>query len=396
MYLLIGIFAIIPLIFSHTFARFWADFIIDNGIGHFESLKMHIFLLLLTFAWVEMMIQKWTKSKSFTTKKYPKIALFLSILILFIGIILYPHETLRDLFFGIWEKQHGLLLPLGLIWLGVLLSFLEKSEMRKISYTIVFAWSLVALVALIESMGYNIFTWSSYEVQWNWWEVRSTSTLGNPNYVAWYLLMILPILLGTIESRSKYILFVLITTGIVATKSIIAMGILWGYILFLLVERLYPKKTLSILPSIIAILSIGAYIFYYGTEKWLSLSSRFILMKHTLIGGFDSLSWIIFWDGPDAIIRLFSLERAGEIDAYFPPNMIVDSSHNIFIDFFSMYGLIGVGISITFLISRWRYLDSTTKHGLILWLSFLSLNVFVIAHMMLLVFFLELFRKEKI
>lgn len=56
-------------------------------------------------------------------------------------------------------------MPIGLIWLGILLSLLEKSEMRKVGYSIIFSGSIVALIALIEKAGYNIFTGVSYGVE---------------------------------------------------------------------------------------------------------------------------------------------------------------------------------------------------------------------------------------
>lgn len=59
-------------------------------------------------------------------------------------------------------------MPIGLIWLGILLSFLEKSEMRKIAYSIIFSGGIVAVIALIEKSGYNIFTGAIYSVEGSW------------------------------------------------------------------------------------------------------------------------------------------------------------------------------------------------------------------------------------
>ncbi len=388
MYLLIGIFAIIPLIFSHTFARLWSGFIIDNGIGHFESVKMHFFLFLLVLATIESITQKWQKWSAFLSKKYGKICIFGLLIFFFLGIALYPYENLRDLLLGVGEKQHWLLMPIGLIWLGILLSLLEKSEMRKVGYSIIFSGSIVALIALIEKAGYNIFTGVSYGVEWSWWELRSTSTLWNPNYVAGYLLMISPLILSRGSIWWKYIFLFIVSLGIIATKSIIWIVILSVYILYLGIVRVIPKKVYILLPLLIGLGILLAYVLYGDTEKWLSLVSRFILMKHVCISSLDSSISIIFWHGPDAIIRYFSDIRAWEIDAYFPAHMIIDSSHNLFIDIFSIYGVIGVGVFVYIIIHRWKHLDHLSKGGLILWLSFLSLNVFVISHLMLIVYLL--------
>lgn len=395
MYLLIGIFAIIPLIFSHTFARFWADFIIDNGIGHFESLKMHLFLLLLLISVSELIGEKWKKWHTLFHGQYFKYLILWILIFSILGLFYYPHETYRDLLLGVWEKQHGLLLPFGLILLSIFLSLLEKSEMRKIGYAIIASGTFVALVALIEKAGYNIFTGGDYWVEWSWWDIRSTSTLGNPNYVAGYLLMVLPVVLSIVRRWEKYFLFALIALGILVTKSIIWLWILGIYILFLIGARLYPKKIYTLLPLIISTIYLSVYTLYHGSEKWLSLSSRFILMKHTLFASTESVIKFLFGNGPEAIIRYFGDIRAPEINAYFPSNMIIDSSHNIFIDILSMYGMIGVGLFLFVIFYRWKHLDHTGKIGLILWISFLSLNVFVISHMILIVYFLARTKQEK-
>ncbi len=394
MYFVAILFWLIPLIFSHTFARLWSGFILDNGIGHFESLKMHFFLILLILSLGEMLLQKWRKWKIFFQRKDRVFLILGSFLFLFIAIVCYPYMNIWDLMLGVWEKQHGILLPIGLILLSILLSMLEKSEIKKIGFIIIFSGCIVALNALIESRGYNIFTWGTYGIRWSWWDIRSTSTLWNPNYVAGYLLIILPILLGSIVWWWKYILSLLVILGIIATKSIIAIAILWTYLLYLLWQRLVPKKIGIYLPLIIGSISLFAYILYHGSEKWLSLSSRFILMKHTLWGSFDSFVWVLFWHWPDAIIRFFSEWRPPEINAYFPSNMIIDSSHNIFIDIFTMYGLIGITFFLFIVVNRWKYLDHISRTGLILWLSFLSLNVFVISHMILIIYLLSYLKKS--
>lgn len=394
MYLILGIFAIIPLIFSHTFARFWADFIIDNNIGHFESIKMHFFLFLLVLATIESISQKWEKWSTFLAKKYGKICIFGLLVFCFFGLTLYPYENPRDLLLGIGEKQHWLLMPIGLIWLGILLSFLEKSEMRKIAYSIIFSGGIVAVIALIEKSGYNIFTGAIYSVEGSWWAVRSTSTLGNPNYVAGYLLMILPLIVFQMRGVLKHILFIALWSGIIVTKSMIGIWLLLAYSLYLFGKKIIPKK-IHILFSVIMILGgASVYFFFAGTEKWLSLTSRFVLMKHTFLGSLDSMIAFLFWHGPDAIIRYFSFIRSPEIDAYFPSNMIIDSSHNIFIDIFSMYGVIGVGFFVYVTLFRLKQLDHVSKVGLIFGLSFLSLNVFVLPHMILLVYFLSFMKKS--
>lgn len=58
MYSLIAIFAIVPLIFSHIFARISEDFLFVNGIGSFESVKMPFFLALVITATIEIALAR--------------------------------------------------------------------------------------------------------------------------------------------------------------------------------------------------------------------------------------------------------------------------------------------------------------------------------------------------
>jgi hypothetical protein len=95
MYSLIALFGIIPLIFSHFFAGLGEGFIIDNGIGHFESVKMPIFLVLILLATFEMSLRK-----TFSTKKTLIVGTSL-VIFGFIGYTIFPHENIRDLLFGI-------------------------------------------------------------------------------------------------------------------------------------------------------------------------------------------------------------------------------------------------------------------------------------------------------
>lgn len=84
----------------------------------------------------------------------------------------------------------------------------------------------IAIIAITESFfGYNIFTGLSFITQGSWSNIRSIATLGNPNYVAGYLLMILPMILGYVRHFEKYILLVIICFGILATKSVIGISL---------------------------------------------------------------------------------------------------------------------------------------------------------------------------
>ncbi len=134
-----------------------------------------------------------------------------------------------------------------------------------------------------------------------------------------------------------------------------------------------------------------------GSEKWLSFLSRFVIMKYTLIDGISSPIDLLFGHGPDAVMRLFALVRPEEVDQYFPRDSIIDSSHSIFIDTFMNYGLFGLAGSVAYIWRRWDEIISYKKHSIILGLIFLSLNVVVISHLIVLIWLLsDTKKKDKI
>lgn len=390
MYSLISIYIIIPMIFSHIFSRFWSGFLISNGIGNFESIKIEFFLFLIILALIETLIfisrEKWNNLKNTWWK-------VLIAIIIFAGIspIVYSHQNMLNILLWTWEKQHGILFIIGVILLANLLLVLSQKQLKKIAYIIIGTGVTIAIIAITESFfGYNIFTGLSFITQGSWSNIRSIATLGNPNYVAGYLLMILPMILGYVRHFEKYILLVIICFGILATKSVIGISLAWVYILYTIIQKNLSRNTLILL--VISIISIFLFIYtnYHESEKWLSLTSRFILMKYVFLGYIDgSALSIIFGNGPDSISWFFAGARATEINTYFPENMIIDSSHNIILDILFSYWLIGVGICTSYIVNSWKNISHTNKSVIILGLLFFSLNVIIIVPILIFIFALQ-------
>lgn len=390
MYSLLLIYTLIPLIFSHFFARLWADFVITNGIGNFESVKVHLFLFLIVFAIAEIALflsqKKWYHQKNTWWKILLSIILFLGI-----SFLIYPHENISNLLLWIWEKQHGILFVIGLVFLASILPILNQKWRKKLTYIIIGTGICISLIAIMEVfLDYNIFTGLSFLVRGSWGDSRGTATLGNPNYVAGYLLMILPLVLGNVVRFEKYILALLLFLGILATKSVIGITLASFFLLYFATKRIFDKRDFLIFLLIIISISLWVYLNYHDSGKWLSLTSRFILMKHTFLGYIHGpFPSFLFWNGPDGIVEFFSWERNMEITAYFPANMIIDSSHNIFIDIIFSYWLIGLGVFVSYIVNSWKNMSPTNKSILILGLLFFSLNVIVIAPMLLIIYVLS-------
>lgn len=105
-------------------------------------------------------------------------------------------------------------------------------------------------------LDYNIFTGLSFLVRGSWGDSRGTATLGNPNYVAGYLLMILPLVLGNVVRFEKYILALLLFLGILATKSVIGITLASFFLLYFATKRIFDKRDFLIFLLIIISISL--------------------------------------------------------------------------------------------------------------------------------------------
>ncbi|MEI6711586.1 MAG: hypothetical protein WCK88_05360 [bacterium] len=100
--------------------------------------------------------------------------------------------------FGNMEKFHGWYLYLGLLMLGIILSSSERAEQRKYLSISLISGGVVCLYALFQKMGLDPLA-SSYSSRLD--ATRIFSTLGNPNYLAGYVLMLMPLSLFLAQSR---------------------------------------------------------------------------------------------------------------------------------------------------------------------------------------------------
>ncbi len=96
------------------------------------------------------------------------------------------------------EKFHGWYLYLGLLMLGIILSSSERAEQRKYLSISLISGGVVCLYALFQKMGLDPLA-SSYSSRLD--ATRIFSTLGNPNYLAGYVLMLMPLSLFLAQSR---------------------------------------------------------------------------------------------------------------------------------------------------------------------------------------------------
>lgn len=370
MYVLSLIVALIPLFFSHIFSSFGIFFMEGSS---FERVKVYLFCILIIIAVIETLFFRYEKLMKITKIQY---SFFFLILIFPLLVQLFRGWGMDpDFLWGSHEKHHGYYFFTGLVFLFGIATLLEKREYDRILRISLITASIVACFAVLEYMKlYSFFPMRLIETSWE--GGRANSTLGNPNYVAGYLVMLLP-LITLIRKPERYSLLLLLILGILTTQSFIGISIMIVYWVYLFMKKSqYPILYLSLC----IVLSWSLLYFLIPPEKLLSLMSRWVLMIEVL-RAFLSNSWgILFGYGPDSIIGYFSFSpRSDLINAYFPAGSAIDSSHNILIDILYSYGIIFfVGI-VHIIRNRWNRISRTAHESIILAIVFFSLNVVVIS-----------------
>ncbi len=388
MYSLIALFFSIPLYFSHVFS--WAGVIIWDS-SSFERQKVYLFWILICIALIEVCITKWIKFSSFL-KKY---GVYVASVILLPILSTYVWWVERSEHFFIWthEKHHGYIWFALLATLWAILSFLDSREKKILIRTTIYASIIVALFAILEyALGASVFFDHTGEA--SWWSARSVSTLWNPNYVAGYLLMCLP-LFATLRPPERWVYGIVIALAIFTTGSYIALGLTCLYGVYLVLQHfLWIRKSL-IFTGIFMIALGYLSLRLIPEEKLLSLESRFVLMQEI----WTVMVWyplsFFFGFGPESIYTYFGGLRTTLIDSYFPASSAIDSSHNIFLDFLFQYGLLPLVLLGYFLSQIWSKMIHAAREGFILGILFLSLNVVVTSHMILLILLLFLYKDSK-
>jgi hypothetical protein len=390
---LILLFLLVPLYFSHVFAPF--GLVIWEG-SSFERQKWYLAIILLISAICELLFTRRTIFFSVMWRSWKLLASL--ILIPLLGILFSPDRDIVLFFLGTFEKNHGYIWFVWLILLFLCLRTLSGSEYKRL---IVFStlWAcIVATISLIEYLAWGSLFFESMTAV-VWWEARSISTLGNPNYVAGYLLMHLPQVLrwnlGLRAHRIGWwvwlrIIQIVFLWGLIATGSYIGIFLSAIFLVFFVLSRISLSSIMRI-SLLIGVFVFSSILLYnrVDEQKISSLKSRTILMDEIIQTAHSFPLYASIWYGPESIFAYFEWPRSPHIDAWFPPSSAIDSSHNIFVDVLFQYGYIIFLLLLFLLLQHIQKLEWDAQISILLGLLFLSLNVTVTVHMMSLLLFLS-------
>ena len=161
--------------------------------------------------------------------------------------------------------------------------------------------------------------------------------------------------------------------------------------------RYIQLRALFVFSLVLGAAILGGYMagIYLNPDKILSFMSRFVLMSETLsMMTRDPISFLIGF-GPDSILAHFSLDRSTLVNSYFPVNMSIDSSHNVFIDILFQYGIFPILIIGYALITTWKNQKEELQIAILLGGIFLALNVFVVTHIVIFALLMAVYVSNK-
>lgn len=352
--------------------------------GNYEFSKVMLFHIISG-----IIIFLWFAKKLLKKKKViiPKIIICI-LWVLFISNIVssYPLTS----FFWNTSKSHWTLLFIGLINLYVILVNTKKQWLEKYVYTFICSTLFVSIIGIKEYY-YPSFDYGNLSN-------RAISTLWHPNYLALFILMILPFITKIPYTIRKFIIWILLLFTLILTKSLLWISLWIFYLLYTTYSSLFKKihltwKLIIFSLSIVFILYI-LFTFWYVT-KLHSFLSRFFIWETTLKTIFLDVKIFLVWWG------LWSLEFV--FDSFKSPYLYIfenfwftaDRPHNLFLNIFYHLWIIWIALFLYILYQyKKNYQNTPYYQSILLFLIFTFFNFPSIAHYIFLILIIAIIYKK--
>lgn len=403
------IFGVTPIVFSWLYIPWiegaffdpmiqflsWIVYPTMNTIG-FESVKV-LFVIVTVCLSLCFFLAAFHNNISllFSEKFLLSVILFLIWYVCFVSL----RSDIIDLgYFFTWspEKRHGLYLYLSLWILFFLVQTLQYSYIKKLLYSFSIGFFCVLLFAVFQQWDLDPNNYNS-RLQ----SSRIFSTLGNPNYLAWLILMMLPFLSAwKLKKYAEYNLvfqiFLLCLSGyfLYFTGSYLAWWIFLLYLLYVSVRFVVHDRNIRMRigawVAVFLLMSIWIVFVLYGDiilkeQKMMGFIARWFLWHTGILAIFDTVYSALLWYGPDGFFLVSESFRHPLLSVYEDPAYRIDRSHNFFIDLMLQFWL---PLSVYFLYLAWKKywsLSHAAKMSVVLFVVYFSFNIPVVVHYLLLI-----------
>lgn len=361
----------------------------------FEATKVYFFLFCTAGALIFHLLWIFTSTKP----AYLSRCFLISIGMVFFWTIISLWINAGVNIYFVWgnpEKHHGWFFYMALFVLFFLLKSISPSERRKLIHASFIAFCGVALYAFFQKIWLDPLA-PFYQTRLD--PGRAFSSLWNPNYLAGFVLMMLPLLHETIfvhkgEHKALWDMILWVVGGIIIfwSWSYLAWMIFAAYVLVVLLNHIFPlKRYKKIFWTLIwcgAFLLLILFWHEYGRDilemqkmKW--FIARWYLWKTGVAAlVYDPLHFL-FWYGPDWFLAVSEYFRHPMLSVYEDPAYRIDRSHNVFIDFALHFGVPALWALLFLSFRHLKYLSHGKKIALLLFALYFSFNIPVLIHFLL-------------
>lgn len=347
----------VPIYFAFTFPTY----------NIFELNKLVLFKVLIWLLFFLTAVKLIFYKVKFPFKKY---FLFPAIFIIGLGFTLFFSTNLQQSFFGSYSWQAGYLtylfyfLYFALVFFNLLTIGDGKNDgsgswqkrIKRIFVTISFSGFIVALYGLLQILNLDFLLWSEDPFLTK----RTISTFGQPNFLASWLLLVIPVSAYLFYQHKKFLLkffyFLVLITELICLFCTSSRGGIIALVLAIVLFAFYLLSVLKLKKTQKILIILGVFL----TSVALFLGFNFF-SQGRLLSLFDfqsgsSAARVNFYSAAAEMIMKkpifgYGLENSGEIfiDYYQPDwgihgnvNATTDRAHNLILDILLSAGFFGL------------------------------------------------------
>lgn len=369
-FLILSLVILLPLVNSHFFGLFWFKELVVNIDWSFEFTKTIFFNIFSGIIILLFFIKNFNKKIIF-----PKI-IFIPIILLFLTTIFSPFYLTS--FFWEYTKWHWLLMFLNLILLFIVFINQWKDFIIKILKYLILS-SIFVLIISIKEYFYPSF---------DYWDLsnRAIWTFWHPNYLALYILVLIPLVFQKIIKNIylNFLIYIILILTLLITKSIFAIFLAIVYILLshrLSGTSLKSKGRLILIIWFIWIIILSYIIYnFWLLVKLNSFFSRFYIWETSLEIIFSNIKIFLIWNWSDTLSYIFDLYKSKQLYIFENIWFTADRPHNILLNIFYSFWVFWLILFLYFIYNLIKkYLKNNLEnkyiyHSIFLFLLFLMLN----------------------